>query len=102
MPVDSRLNMAVMLKINKHLRVDCLYLRFLYGFHCHNHLKQGPLDSYLKNKTQETDLERTVVRNGSSDELKIQLYDELKPELHQVVNGGAYVEKLVNTVLPIN
>lgn len=53
-----------MLKINKQLRVDCLCLSFLYGFHCHNHLKQGPLDSYLKNNTQEANLKRTVVRNG--------------------------------------
>lgn len=72
-------------------------LSFLYGFHCHNHLKQGLLDSYLKNETRETDLERTVVRNGLSDELKIQLLGELKPQLDQVMNGGVYVERLINT-----
>ena len=102
MPVDSGLKVVMMLEINKQLRADCLHLSFLYGFRCHNHLKQGPLDSYLKNKTQETDLERAMVRNGSSDELKTQLLDELKPLLQQVVKGGVYAERLINTVLPIN
>lgn len=97
MSIVSRLNVAVMLKINKQLKVNRLCLSFLYGFHCHNHLKQGPSDSYLKNKTLETNLERTVVRNGSSDELNIQLLDELEPQLHQVMNGIFYVERLIKS-----
>lgn len=102
MPVDSRLYVAVMLRIGKQLRVDCLCLSLLYGFHCHNHLKQGPLDSCQKNKTQKMNLVRTVVRNGSASKLKIQLLDELKPRLHQVMNRGVYVERLLNRVLLIS
>lgn len=46
------------------------------------HLKEGPFNSYLKNKTQETNLERTVARNELFDELKTYPHDDLKTQSH--------------------
>lgn len=49
---------------------------FLYGFH--HHLKQGPLDFYLKNETQETDVEGSVVRNCLRTQIRLHSHHRQK------------------------